>query len=245
MTPAGIPAIAYLRVSTKQQGDSGLGLEAQEAAIRDVCNARGWLLTRTFTEVESSRKARPILEQAMQAAREAGGVLVVAKDDRVSRSTIETLMLYERAAREGWHFFAANIPNVVTTTPEGKFMATIFAAFAELERERIRERTRAAMRAKIARGEPVGRPRATDAGDPDDPADEARRQQARAALRRLGELRAGGMSYERIAEKLNQEGVPGLQGGRWHKRSTRLACLRYGVSGPKQSPGRKSQGRTV
>lgn len=211
MTPAGLPAIGYVRVSTGRQETSGLGMEAQQEAIRRSCAERGWELAETIEETGSTGRARPGLRAAMDRAQTLGGVLVVAKDDRASRSTIETLLLHERANREGWHFFCSNMPQVDTTTAEGRFMATVFAAFAELERERIRQRTRDAMAAKKARGEPVGRPRAMPA----------------ATMDRIIVLRREGLSLQAIADMLDAEGTRGPHGGTWRKRSVWLALKRY------------------
>jgi DNA invertase Pin-like site-specific DNA recombinase len=213
MTPAAsTPAVLYLRVSSQAQGESGLGLEAQEAACRRECERRGWDIVDVITEVQSTRKARPLKEQAMQRAREVRGVLVVADDDRMSRSTVETLLVYERSLREGWHFYSCNMPSVDSTTPEGKFMATVYAGIGELEREKISRRTARAMQAKIARGEAVGRPRAL----PEE------------TVERALELRAEGRSYQGIADALNAEGVPTLSGGTWAKQYAYQLVKRYG-----------------
>jgi DNA invertase Pin-like site-specific DNA recombinase len=215
MTPASnTPAVLYLRVSSQAQGESGLGLEAQEAACRRECERRGWDVVDVITEVQSTRKVRPLKAQAMDRARELHGVLVVSDDDRISRSTIETLLVHDRAQKEGWHFFACNAPNIDTTTPEGKFMATIFAGFAEMERAKIGRRTSAALRAKQARGEHVGPPL----------------RMPPATVARLKALRAEGLSYRDIATRLNGEGVTTFSGGEWRKEYVFQTLARYGAS---------------
>jgi DNA invertase Pin-like site-specific DNA recombinase len=217
VTPASnTPAVLYLRVSSQAQGESGLGLEAQEAACRRECERRGWDVVDVITEVESTRKARPLKAAAMDRARELHGVLVVADEDRISRSTVETLTVHDRAQKEGWHFFACNMPNVDTTSPEGRFMATVFAAFAELERAKIGRRTSRALRAKIARGEHVGRPKRMD----------------ETTVARLKALRAEGLSYRDIASRLNGEGVTTFSGGEWRKEYVFQTLSRYGASAP-------------
>src|SRR5829696_9861 len=78
--------IAYLRVSTSQQGRSGLGLEAQRQAVADYLNGGRWELLEEFVEVESGRKDdRPRLKAAMAACRNCGATLVIAKIDRLAR----------------------------------------------------------------------------------------------------------------------------------------------------------------
>jgi DNA invertase Pin-like site-specific DNA recombinase len=213
MTPAtNTPAVLYLRVSSQAQGESGLGLEAQEAACRRECERRVWDVVDVITEIQSTRKVRPLKAQAMDRARELHGVLVVADDDRISRSTVETLTVHDRAQKEGWHFFACNMPNVDTTSPEGRFMATVFAAFAELERAKIGRRTSRALRAKQARGEHVGPPL----------------RMPPATVARLHELRKQGLSYRDIATRLNGEGVTTFSGGEWRKEYVFQTLARYG-----------------
>jgi DNA invertase Pin-like site-specific DNA recombinase len=225
MTPASnTPAVLYLRVSSEKQGESGLGLEAQEDVCRRECERRGWDVTEVITEVQSTRKARPLAEEAMQLARDAQGVLVVADDDRMSRSTIETLLVYERSLREGWHFYACNMPNADSTTPEGKFMATVYAGIGELEREKVRRRTKRAMQAKRDRGEYVGRPNAI-MRRAKDPEAAARMEKI---VDRVCALREDGLSYQRIADVLNEEGVRTFKGGTWVKQYVAQTLKRYG-----------------
>jgi DNA invertase Pin-like site-specific DNA recombinase len=219
VTPASnTPAVLYLRVSSQAQGESGLGLEAQEAACRRECERRGWDVVDVITEVESTRKARPLKAAAMDRARELHGVLVVSDDDRISRSTVETLTVHDRAQKEGWHFFACNMPNVDTTSPEGRFMATVFAAFAELERAKIGRRTSRALRAKIARGEPVGQPRTLDP------------LAARMAAMR-GKKKGKGMTYQQIADALNGEGLRTRYGGPFTRERVYQTVKSYGNNG--------------
>src|SRR3546814_2569702 len=78
--------VAYYRVSTAQQGRSGLGLEAQQQAVRDYLNGGTWELAAEFEEVESGKRTdRPELENAIKAARKAGATLIIAKLDRLAR----------------------------------------------------------------------------------------------------------------------------------------------------------------
>lgn len=151
--------IPYHRVSTGMQERSGLGLEAQEAAIRAMAPVRGWELAPGETDVQSGKDTpatRPGWASAIARLRagEADAV-VVAKLDRAARSTIDTLHLLEQSAKEGWGFVALDL-NVDTTTNDGRLIATFMAAIAEWERGRIAERISAALQAKKARGEHVG-----------------------------------------------------------------------------------------
>lgn len=224
--PNAVRVIGYARVSTREQGDSGHGMAAQGEAIREACSRRGWHLAGIESDVISSRrKSRPGLERAMRQAAKAGGVVVSPYASRVARSTVELLMIHERATQEGWHLICLDMEQVDTTTPVGRMIRTVLAAFGEFERDLISQRTREALAAAKASGVKVGRPRALESGRPDE------RRRAERALPRLRELRADGLSYRAIADTLNGEGVEGLHGGRWWDRTARLALIRYGESG--------------
>nr|WP_314073587.1 recombinase family protein [uncultured Roseococcus sp.] len=139
--------IAYARVSTERQGRSGLGLEAQEAAIRAFLLPGDTLLAPTFVEVESGRKAdRPELTKALARCRATGATLLIAKLDRLARDVhfISGLM------KQGVPFLAADFPD---TDP---FMLHIRASVAEDEARRISARTKAALAAAKARGKALG-----------------------------------------------------------------------------------------
>ena len=145
-------AVAYIRVSTQKQGKSGLGLEAQQAALARFAEAEGYKLLQTFTEVETGKGSdalarRPQLAAAIKAAKKHKGPVVVAKLDRLSRDVhfISGLM-------------AERVPFVVTELgPDvDPFMLHIYAAVAQKERSLISERTKAALAAAKARGVALG-----------------------------------------------------------------------------------------
>ena len=139
--------VSYLRVSTKKQGQSGLGLEAQrEAVVRHVSGVGGEVV-REFVEVESGKKDdRPELLKALAFAKRNGAVLIVAKLDRLSRNVrfLSTLM-------EGGAEFVA-----CDNAHANRFTLHILAAVAEHERELISKRTSAALQAAKARGAKLG-----------------------------------------------------------------------------------------
>jgi DNA invertase Pin-like site-specific DNA recombinase len=190
----------YCRVSTEEQAVSGLGLKAQENAIRRECERRGLDLIALHEDAGVSAKTlkRPALESAL-ASLDAGegSVLMVAKLDRLTRSVHDATGLMARAEQSGWGLVALDAP-VDTTTPQGAAMALVLAVFAELERRLIGERTKAALTVSRAQGVRLGRP-----------------QTLSADLREhVVSMRQSGMTLEAIASKLNVECVPTSQGGK-------------------------------
>lgn len=141
-------AVAYYRVSTARQGASGLGMEAQKAAVEALCRDRGWeLVAPPFTEVESGKRDdRPVLRQALERAKLTGARLVIAKLDRLSRSAAFLTALQE----SGVKFTAADMPHA------DEFIVGIMAMLARKEREMISQRTTAALKVAKERAAAVG-----------------------------------------------------------------------------------------
>jgi DNA invertase Pin-like site-specific DNA recombinase len=145
--------VAYLRVSTARQGESGLGLESQRATVEAFARQHGGVILASHVEVESGRKSdRPELAKALAAARKAKAVLLIAKLDRLARSVsfISSLM------DSGADFMAVDQPFASRLTLH------ILAAVAEDEARRISERTKAALQAAKARGIKLGSPIAAE-----------------------------------------------------------------------------------
>ena len=167
------PVLAYLRVSTMRQEDSGLSLEDQSRIITRYCAGKGWELTETFQDAASGKTLakRPGLKAAMERMEDATlngsrpRALVVAKLDRLARSTLDYAVMIERAQRNGWNLVVVE-PEVDLDTPYGRAMANVIMTFAQLEREMISERVKAANRSRRARGEHVGRKKGTREVDP-------------------------------------------------------------------------------
>jgi len=150
MTPPKPKFITYYRVSTRRQQRSGLGLEAQRAAVAAYFAAHSGAELASFTEVESGKiNERPQLQAALLRCRQTGATLLVAKLDRLSRNASFLLSLRDSGAK----FQALDIPEANTLT------LGILAVLAQHEREIISARTRAALAARKARGLPLGNPR--------------------------------------------------------------------------------------
>jgi DNA invertase Pin-like site-specific DNA recombinase len=133
--------VAYYRVSTAKQGESGLGLDAQRAAVMGYAKTTDKIAAE-FTEVESGKRdARPVLAQAIAKAKEVGGVLVIAKLDRLSRNAGFIFSLRD----SGVQFIAVDMPEANTLT------IGIMAVMAQHERELISKRTKEGLQARQAR----------------------------------------------------------------------------------------------
>lgn len=220
------PIIAYIRVSKPKQGRSGLGLEAQQAAIKAFCAAHGYTIKGEFREVETGKGAdalerRPQLAAAMQAARKLGtgarrkrdaAPVVVAKLDRLSRDV---------------HFISGlmseRVPFIVTELgPDvDPFMLHIHAAVAEKERAVIAQRTKDALAARKARGEPLGNPKLNA----------ARRHAADAHAESLRTIVTplAGMATRAIAGHLNSKGILTARGGQWQPTTIMRLMRRLGL----------------
>jgi DNA invertase Pin-like site-specific DNA recombinase len=198
-------AIAYTRVSTAQQGRSGLGLEAQQAALARFAETEGYEFVETFEEVETGKGAdaldrRPCLSAAIKSARQHKAPIIVAKLDRLSRDVhfISGLMSHKTP------FIVTELgPNV------DPFMLHIHAAVAEQERRRISDRTKGALAAKKAQGFKLG---GLNAGGIRK-RDEARQ---RAELLRPIFAELAGKSARAIAIVHNERKVATPTGGAWH-----------------------------
>ncbi len=215
MAPSDPPkfrAVGYVRVSTEEQGDSGLGLEAQRLAISSETQRRGWELVDIYTDTASGRtlNRRPGLEEALQTLETGGAAaLVVAKLDRLSRSTMDFSSLMERAQRKGWAPVVLDL-GVDTTTPAGELVATVMMGVAQWERRAIGQRTKEALAVRKAEGATLGRPR----------------QLPDSVRKRISRLRARGKNYVQIADVLNAQGVATAQGGRqWYPSTVRKILL--------------------
>lgn len=160
-SPKRLRAVGYIRVSTDEQAESGLGLAVQRLQIETETNRRDWLLVSIRQDAASGRTTanRPALAECL-ADLEAGraDILVIAKLDRLTRSTLDFATILERFTRKGWGLIALDL-GVDTSTPVGEAMASVIAAFAQYEGRIIGQRTKAALAAARARGVTLGSPR--------------------------------------------------------------------------------------
>ena len=202
--------VVYLRVSTEDQGRSGLGLEAQKRDIDIFLSSFSdvpWEVLGEFIEVQSGGdNDRPQLAKALDMVRKnAGAELLVAKLDRLSRRVAFIANIIEDKKVK---LRVASMPNADT------FQLHVYAALAEQERAFISARTKAALAAAKARGVKLG-----GNNDPAQKRNEARKATAVKEALKLKEtvlaLQNAGMSLRGIAERLNQMGVKTARGGQW------------------------------
>lgn len=222
--------VAYLRVSTDKQGIRGLGIEVQRRAVHDYAGRQGdkTLLLAEYMEVESGRRTdRPELLKAIDHARNAGALLVIAKLDRLSRD-VHFLTGLDKA---GVEFVACDMPNA------NRLTITILAAVAEHEREMISQRTKAALQVAKTRVALTGQrphPQVRRLGNPqgaralqgatNKKAIDAIKAQADTVAHRVNraiEYLMGGteMNNRELARALNEDGVLSPRGGRWYPTS--------------------------
>lgn len=214
--------IAYYRVSTQRQGESGLGLDAQRAAVEAFLAGKGGTVVDEFTETESGKKAsnRPMLQEALELCRKQRTTLVIAKLDRLARNVHFISGLLE----SGVDFVAVDQPT------KDRFMLHVQAAFAEEEARRISIRTKEALAAAKRRGVDIGATGRELA--------KRHKRQALSRARRIEPLitaiRAEGFRKVReIRDELNRRGIASPAGKVWHlpmvhRTLKRIEQLAYG-----------------
>ena len=202
-------AIGYIRVSTQEQAQSGLGLEAQAVAIRAEATRRGWDLEIIADEGESGSKVdRPgLLIAKDKLARGEVQALIVAKQDRLMRSSLGWAQIVSQSKDQKWSLICLDI-NLDTASPMGECLGSILAAVAQLELANIRKRTKDALAVKKAQGYRLGRPATMP-------------NETRA---RIHALRNSGVTLQGVADTLNTEGIPTARGGsKWYASTVQKA----------------------
>jgi DNA invertase Pin-like site-specific DNA recombinase len=208
--------ITYIRVSTSQQGRSGLGIEAQRQLLRQFAKSEGLELAREFVEVETGKGSdaldrRPQLKAALAAAKKLKCPVAVAKLDRLSRDV---------------HFISGLMPFVVAElgADVDPFILHLFAALAEKERSLISSRTRQALAAAKARGVTLGSPKLSKARDSAVASIKAGADQHAANILPIirEAQKAGATTLRAAADALNARGIPTPRGGVRNVRQERL-----------------------
>jgi len=216
--------VAYFRVSTQKQGQSGLGLEAQKEVVRSHVNRRGETITAEFIEVESGKKAdRPQLAAALALCKASGATLIIAKLDRLARNVAFVSNLMEA----GVEFYACDLPQASRLTIH------ILAAVAENEAKAISDRTRAALAAKKAQGHKLGGFRAHQSPEAKAAirASHAATVMARDAdvISTMLALSSDGKTHAQIADFLNTTGKRMISGKPYDRQRVGIVLRRNGT----------------
>src|SRR5262249_1421297 len=196
-------ALGYIRVSSEEQADSGLGLEAQRQRIAAYAAMKGLHLAEVFEDPGISGgkplASRPAGGKLLAAANKSKALVIVAKLDRLFRSVADAANVIADFDKKGIQLVSI-AENFDITSPFGRAMAQMASVFAELERAMIRERTRTAMNVKRARGERISghAPFGWDFGSAGRLVANAREQKI---IARVRHLRAAGLSYRGIARR--------------------------------------------
>ncbi|WP_342355229.1 recombinase family protein [Spirosoma utsteinense] len=200
-------AIAYYRVSTDQQGKSGLGLEAQQEAVRLFAEREGYQVATHYTEIESGKKnKRPQLLAALDQCRKKKATLIIAKLDRLGRNVAFIANLMESRVQ----FKAVDNPHA------DELMIHLLAAFAQHERKQISTRTKDALQAAIRRGKQLGKHGKEVLSQQNSEAADEFAERMRPII---GEIEHQGITTIRaIRDELNQREIPTFrsQGESWH-----------------------------
>lgn len=201
-------AYLYARVSTKMQVDDGVSLDAQERQLKAAADAAGFTSHEMLREEGRSGKSiqgRPVLRKALDRL-DAGEAqaLFVTRLDRLARSTRDFLSIVDRSQKHGWRLALLDL-GLDTATHQGRFVVTIMAAMAEMERGMISERQKDVHQDRRDAGKVWG----VDLGPKPLLDDEVRSV--------ILNYKAKGMSFNRIAELLNASNTPTAKpGARWH-----------------------------
>ena len=221
-----VPAIGYVRVSTDEQAQSGLGLADQLERIRQYAALKGFKLVE-ITEDNGISAGKPLasrdggkkLLDALK-RRKAKAVIII-KLDRAFRNAADCLTTVEQWDRQSvaLHIIDLGGNAIDTTSAAGKFMLTVLAGAAEMERNLTRERTKAALRVKKSRGERVTRRDRVPYGFNLSPRDDDRivkNRREQSNITRMKRWRRDGLGYKRIADRMNDRGISAKQGGMWY-----------------------------
>lgn len=205
--------VAYYRVSTARQGASGLGLEAQQEAVRRHLNGGEWKLVAEVVEIESGkRNDRPKLAEALRLCRLHGATLIIAKLDRLARNVAFISNLMEADV----DFLAVDFPQA------NRLTVHILAAVAEHEAAAISIRTKAALAAAKARGVVLGGDRGNFAGIAALGPAASRVVRSEKSAKRAADvvpvildIQSRGASLRGIAAELTRRDIPAPRGGSW------------------------------
>ena len=219
-------AFGYVRVSTEEQAEEGISLRAQRGRIKAYAKAMGLRLVRTYADEGISGRTleRPGLQDLLERVQgREGETIIVYRLSRLSRSTRDLLFLVEDAFIKGNTRLVSVNEHIDTETAMGRLFLTIMGALAQMERELISERTKAVLSFKQERGETLGAPPfGYRIGKENKLVPVAREIKV---VRRILKWRKEKLSYQAIADRLNDEGAKTKRGGNWYASTVRNVAL--------------------
>ncbi len=226
-------AIGYIRVSTEEQADSGVSLEAQRDRVESYCRAKEWELLETISDPGCSGKdlRREGIQKVLSlCGRRTVDVVVVAKLDRLTRHVADLGYLTRDIFTKNEVALASVAESIDATTAAGQLMLNILGSVAQWERDIISERTRDAMAFKSKNGKRVGAvPYGYDLGV--DGEILVRNVLEQKTIANMKQMRRQGFSYQRIADRLYTRGIASKAGGIWYPKTVRSVLIRK-PSGP-------------
>lgn len=216
--------ISYYRVSTQQQGRSGLGLEAQQAAVATYLNGGQWSLIAEFTEIETGKGAnaldkRPQLKSAIDACKKHKATLIIAKLDRLARNVHFVSGLLE----SGVDFICADMPQA------NKVMLQMYSVMAEWERDQISTRTKAALAAAKERGVILGKAGAANLKRNIEERQQSAVEFALSLKPVIEGLKAQKLSQRAIVAELNRLNIKTMRGGQWSQVQLQRVLAKQGA----------------
>lgn len=221
--------IGYVRVSTEEQAEKGVSLEAQEAKIRAWASLNDYLTVEIYKDEGISGTVSPDKRSGLQRALSRlgrGDALVVYSLSRLSRSTRDTLQLSDLLAKKDIDLVSLS-EKIDTTTAAGKLYFRIMAVLNEFERDQISERTKTAIQHKKSQGqaynqEPFGYRREGDRFVPD--------EKEQAIIRQIESLSGQGWNYSKIATQLNASGLKTKFGRQFYPQTVKNVVQRVGAA---------------
>ncbi len=216
--------ISYYRVSTQQQGRSGLGLEAQQAAVATYLNGGQWSLIAEFTEIETGKGAnaldkRPQLKSAIDACKKHKATLIIAKLDRLARNVHFVSGLLE----SGVDFICADMPQA------NKVMLQMYSVMAEWERDQISTRTKAALAAAKERGVILCKAGAANLKRNIEERQQSAVEFALSLKPVIEGLKAQKLSQRAIVAELNRLNIKTMRGGQWSQVQLQRVLAKQGA----------------
>lgn len=216
--------ISYYRVSTQQQGRSGLGLEAQQSAVAAYLNGGQWSLIAEFTEIETGKGAnaldkRPQLKSAIDACKKHKATLIIAKLDRLARNVHFVSGLLE----SGVDFICADMPQA------NKVMLQMYSVMAEWERDQISTRTKAALAAAKERGVVLGKAGAANLKRNIEERQQSAVEFALSLKPVIEGLKAQKLSQRAIVAELNRLNIKTMRGGQWSQVQLQRVLAKQGA----------------